>query len=200
MCGSIAIPFRAAPAVSDICVSNDGPIRHYFPSRRRQAWTARARVTGISPLRGSLRAAPTACGCGWTGVSLLDCRRGSGRTPVSPAAMRNSPPQAVLWTDGNRSAPYLAVFDAGASRTDGLGASSNVASASLSGASRQRTYPSCRIFYFQRSRGGRCDPLIMYRHSVREFTNDFSKIFSNAKNRKIPATGQENLSRRFILI
>ena len=59
MCGSIAIPFRAAPAVSDICVSNDGPIRHYFPSRRRQAWTARARVTGISPLRGSLRAAPT---------------------------------------------------------------------------------------------------------------------------------------------
>ena len=113
MCGSIAIPFRAAPAVSDICVSNDGPIRHYFPSRRRQAWTARARVTGISPLRGSLRAAPTACGCGWTGVSLLDCRRGSGRTPVSPAAMRNSPPQAVLWTDGNRSAPYLAVFDAG---------------------------------------------------------------------------------------
>ena len=70
MCGSIAIPFRAAPAVSDICVSNDGPIRHYFPSRRRQAWTARARVTGISPLRGSLRAAPTACGCGWTGVSL----------------------------------------------------------------------------------------------------------------------------------
>ena len=52
---------------------------------------------------------------------------------MSPAAMRNSPPQAVLWTDGNRSAPYLAVFDAGASRTDGLGASSNVASASLSG-------------------------------------------------------------------
>ena len=163
MCGSIAIPFRAAPAASDICVSNDGPIRHYFPSRGRQAWTARARVTGISPLRGSLRAAPIACGCGWTGVSLLDCRRGSGRTPVSPAAMRNSPPQAVLWTDGNRSAPYLAVFDAGASRTDGLGASSNVASASLSGASRQRTYPSCRIFYFQRSRGGRFDPLIMYR-------------------------------------
>ena len=72
---------------------------------------------------------------------------GEGRAglPRSPAAMRNSPPQAVLGTDGNRSAPYLAVFDAGASRTDGLGASSNVAAASLSGASRQRTYPSCRI-------------------------------------------------------
>ena len=36
MCGSIAIPFRAAPAVSDICVSNDGPIRHYFPGPGRQ--------------------------------------------------------------------------------------------------------------------------------------------------------------------
>ena len=61
---------------------------------------------------------------------------GEGRAglPRSPAAMRNSPPQAVLWTDGNRSAPYLAVFDAGASRTDGLGASYNVAAASLSGA------------------------------------------------------------------
>ena len=73
---------------------------------------------------------------------------GEGRTRAplgASAAMRNSPPQAVLWTDGNRSAPYLAVFDAGASRTDGLGASSNVAAASLSGASRQRTYPSCRI-------------------------------------------------------
>ena len=78
MCGSIAIPFRAAPAASDICVSNDGPIRHYLPSRGRQAWTARARVTGISPLRGSLRAAPTACGCGGTGVSLSDGGRGSG--------------------------------------------------------------------------------------------------------------------------
>ena len=91
MCGSIAIPFRAAPAVSDICVSNDGPIRHYFPSRRRQAWTARARVTGISPLRGSLRAAPTACGCGWTGVSLLDCRRGSGRTPAESCRNAKQP-------------------------------------------------------------------------------------------------------------
>ena len=116
MCGSIAIPFRAAPAVSDICVSNDGPIRHYFPSRRRQAWTARARVTGISPLRGSLRAAPTACGCGWTGVSLLDCRRGSGVLPqcetarhrlfygrmgtalhlIWPSLMRGLPAQMVL--------------------------------------------------------------------------------------------------------
>jgi hypothetical protein len=27
--------------------------------------------------------------------------------------MAHSPPQAVFWTDGNRSAPYLAVFDGG---------------------------------------------------------------------------------------
>ena len=33
--------------------------------------------------------------------------------PDKPAAMRNSPPQATLWTDGHRSAPSLAVFDAG---------------------------------------------------------------------------------------
>ena len=46
--------------------------------------------------------------------------------PVSPAAMRNSPPQAAFWTDGYRSAPSLAVFDAGIC-TGGLGASSSVA-------------------------------------------------------------------------
>ena len=45
----------------------------------------------------------------------------------SPIAMRDSPPQAVLWTDGYRSAPYLAVFYAVHARTGGLGASSNVA-------------------------------------------------------------------------
>ena len=32
-------------------------IRHYFPRRGRQTETAQTRVTGISPLRGSLRAA-----------------------------------------------------------------------------------------------------------------------------------------------
>lgn len=145
MCGSIAIPFRAAPAVSDICVSNDGPIRHYFPSRRQAAWTARARVTGISPLRDLSELPPLLVAVAGQEYHYWIAGEGRAGLPRSPAAMRNSPPQAVLWTDGNRSAPYLAVFDAGASRTDGLGASSNVAAASLSGASRQRTYPSCRI-------------------------------------------------------
>ena len=46
--------------------------------------------------------------------------------PVSPAAMRDSPPQAVLWTDGYRSAPFLAVLNADFC-TGGLGASSSVA-------------------------------------------------------------------------
>ena len=46
--------------------------------------------------------------------------------PVSLAAMRNSPPQAAFWTDGYRSAPFLAVFDADIC-TGGLGASSSVA-------------------------------------------------------------------------
>ncbi len=47
-----------------------GSIRHYFPSPGRRSGTALARITGISPLRGSLRAAPIACVCGWAGVSL----------------------------------------------------------------------------------------------------------------------------------
>ena len=47
-------------------------IRHYFPRRGRQTETTQMRVTGISPLRGSLRAAPIACVCGWTGVSDPD--------------------------------------------------------------------------------------------------------------------------------
>ena len=112
--------------------------------------TALARVTGISPLRGSLRAAPIACGCGWTGVSLLDCWRGSGSASnENRTAMRNSPPQAVLWTDGNRFAPSLAVFDADLVCTGGPGASSSVALASPSGASRQRTYPVAGYSLFQ---------------------------------------------------
>ena len=137
MCGSIAIPFRAAPAVSDICVSNDGPIRHYFPSGRASRESPPSEdLSELPPLLVAV-----------AGQEYHYWIAGEGRAglPRSPAAMRNSPPQAVLWTDGNRSAPYLAVFDAGASRTDCLGASSNVAAASLSGASRQRTYPSCRI-------------------------------------------------------
>ena len=71
----------------------------------------------------------------------------------SPASMRNSPPQAVLWTDGYRSAPCLAVFDAGISHTDGLGAPSNVASATLSEASRQLTYPVAGYFVFKEQGG-----------------------------------------------
>ena len=91
-------------------------IRHYSP--RRQGGSRRtvlAHITGISPLRGSLRAAPIAYSRYHPGLWLdrsiiirLLTRVGLGK----PAAMRNSPPQAALWTDGHRSAPSLAVFDA----------------------------------------------------------------------------------------
>ena len=47
-----------------------GSIRHYFPSPGRRSGTVLAHITGVSPLRGSLRAAPIACVCGWAGVSL----------------------------------------------------------------------------------------------------------------------------------
>ena len=41
------------------------------PGQGRNGNRAWLRVTGISPLRGSLRAAPIACSCGWTGVPTL---------------------------------------------------------------------------------------------------------------------------------
>ena len=79
-------------------------------------------------------------GCGWTGVSLSDCRRGSGR--IKPAAMRNSPPQAALWTDGHRSAPSEAVFDAGSPPAQVVLAHPPASlQPSSRRASRQRTYP-----------------------------------------------------------
>ena len=84
----------------------------------------------------------------WLGRSIIVA--GGGRAgSVEPAAMRNSPPQAVLWTDGYRSAPSLAVFDADLVCTGGPGASSSVALASPSGASRQRTYPVAGYSLFQ---------------------------------------------------
>ena len=61
----------------------------------------------------------------WLGRSII-IRLLTRVGPVSPAAMRNSPPQAAFRTDGYRSAPFLAVFDADIC-TGGLGASSSVA-------------------------------------------------------------------------
>ena len=77
-----------------------------------------------------------------------------GRAGSKPAAMRNSPPQAVLWTDGHRSAPFLAVFDA-VSRTGGLGASSSVASALLPEGLSSADVSRCRIFTCLGTRGER---------------------------------------------
>ena len=88
----------------DVCIPDlsFACIRHYFPRRGRQTETAHMRVTGISPLRGSLRAAPIACGCGWAGVSdpdeviakqlvLLFCgRMGTARRLTWPSFMRGN--------------------------------------------------------------------------------------------------------------
>ena len=41
------------------------------PGQGRNGNRAWLRVTGIAPLRGSLRAAPIACSCGWAGVPTL---------------------------------------------------------------------------------------------------------------------------------
>ena len=73
---------------------------------------------------------------------------GEGRAglPRSPAAMRNSPPQAALWTDGHRSAPFLAVFNTdNRICTGGLGASSSVASALLLESLSSADVSRCRI-------------------------------------------------------
>ena len=117
--------------------------------------TALARITGISPLRGSLRAAPIAWSRYHPGLWLdrsiivrLLTRVGLGK----PAAMRNSLPQAALWTDGHRSAPSLAVFGA-VSRTGGLGASSSVASALLPEGLSSADVSRCRIFHSQGAEG-----------------------------------------------
>ena len=82
-----------------------------------------------------------------------------GRTGSKPAAMRNSPPQAALWTDGHRSAPSLAIFDA-VSRTGGLGASSSVASTLLPEGLSSADVSRCRIFTFQGKVGSNRLPIL----------------------------------------
>ena len=75
-----------------------------------------------------------------------------GRTGLlqNPAAMRNSPPQAVLWTDGYRSASYLAVFDAGIPHRWSWRILQRRFSLPLEGLS-STDVSRCRIFCFQRT-------------------------------------------------
>ena len=138
-------------------------IRHYSP--RRQGGSRRtvlAHITGISPLRGSLRAAPIAWSRYHPGLWLdrsiitgLLTRVGLGK----PAAMRNSPPQAALWPDGHRSAPFLAVFDAD-SRPAQVVLAHPPASLQPSSrrASRQRTYPAAGYEVLKVQAGGFEEP------------------------------------------
>ena len=115
-------------------ISLVGPIRHYFPGPGRQQTDCVGTHHGnLTPPRISpscphclLPVSPGAVAGQEYHYQIAD----EGRTGSKPAAMRNNPPQAALWTDGHRSVPSLAVFDA-VSRTGGLGASSSVASALL---------------------------------------------------------------------
>ena len=136
-------------------ISLVGPIRHYFPGPGRQ------QTDCVGTHHGNLtppRISPSCPHC------LLPVSPGAvagqeyhywiadeGRTGSKPAAMRNSPPQAALWTDGYRSAPSLAVFDA-VSRTGGLGASSSVALAPFPEGLSSADVSRCRIFTFQYTR------------------------------------------------
>ena len=83
---------------------------------------------------------------------------GEGRAglPRSPAAMRNSPPQATLWTDGHRSAPSLAVFDAGSQPAQVVLAHPPASLQPPSRrASRQRTYPAAGYSIYKDQDGNR---------------------------------------------
>lgn len=65
------------------------------PGEGRDGNRAWLRVTGLSPLRGSLRAAPIACSCGWTGVPTL-------------VLSSQDRPATICFLDGwTRSPPYL---------------------------------------------------------------------------------------------
>ena len=76
--------------------------------------------------------------------------------PDKPAAMRNSPPQATLWTDGHRSAPSLAVFDAGSQPAQVVLAHPPASLQPPSRrASRQRTYPAAGYSIYKDQDGNR---------------------------------------------
>ena len=73
-----------------------------------------------------------------------------GRAGMKPAAMRNSPPQAAFWTDGHRSAPSLAVFDAVSCPAQVVLAHPPASLQPFSWrASRQRTYPAAGYLLFK---------------------------------------------------
>ena len=134
-----------------LLVDSAGSIRHYFPSPGRQLTDrAGARHGNLTPPRIS----PSCPHCLrlWLGRSIITRLL----TRVGPVFENQSQCETAhhrLFC--GRMGPlctFLAVFDAGIARTGGLRASSSVASAPLPGASRQRTYPRCRIFTFGKGR------------------------------------------------
>ena len=96
-------------AVAFLFFAGYGPIRHYFPSLGRQPTDrAGARHGNLTPPRIS----PSCPHCLWLWLDRSIITRLLTRVgPDKPAAMRDGPPRAALWTDGYRCAPFLAVFD-----------------------------------------------------------------------------------------
>ena len=135
-------------------ISLVGPIRHYFPGPGRQQTDCVGTHHGnLTPPRISpscphclLPVSPGAVAGQEYHYQIAD----EGRIRKILTAMRNSPPQAALWTDGHRSAPSLAVFDAG-SRPAQVVLAHPPASLQPSSrrASRQRTYPAAGYEVFK---------------------------------------------------
>ena len=140
-----------------VCIpaSRSACIRHYFPRHGRQLTDcAGAHHGNLTPPRIS----PSCPHCSrlWLGRSII------ARLLTRVVAKQLA--SAAFWTDGNRSAPYLAVFYAEIVCTGGLGASSMVAVAPL-GAARQRTYPVAGCdragpVFFKVQKGKKCPSLL----------------------------------------
>ena len=118
-----AIPMASDIKTSQLCCLVCACIRHYFPRRQGdhldRGWLHR--VMGVSPPRGSLAAALLA----WSPFHRGLGRDGSIIVPDGVIAIQ---PATGCFVDGwIRSAPCLAVMDADAVCTGGLGASSSVA-------------------------------------------------------------------------
>ena len=128
-----------------------GPIRHYFPSPGRQLTDrAGARHGNFTPPRIFSELPPSLVAVAGQEYHYQIADEGRTGLLQNPAAMRNSPPQAVLWTDGYRSASYLAVFDAGIPHRWSWRILQRRFSLPLEGLS-STDVSRCRIFCFQRT-------------------------------------------------
>ena len=139
--GTKAIPMASDIKTSQLCYLICACIRHYFP--RRQGNRSGPQLASLR--HGRLTPARISPGC-------PPCLRlGLGRSIIIPGRVIAKQPATGCFVDGwTRSAPYLAVIDAGFICTGGLGASSSVACPGQGAPSGR--YPDDWIFDFQRTR------------------------------------------------